>query len=281
MSLRIMLLDWFLILLFWTVVPALAQEHHKGHSPAEMNKQFQDPNLDISWFVDRFETDSREIYAKRRKIVEAVGLHPGQAVADIGAGTGLFSWMFAEKLGPKGTVYAVEIAPAFLKYLGEQAHKRGIEKVVKPVRSTQKTTNLAPASIDLAFVCATYHHFEHPGRVLASIHRSLRPGGRLVVIDFDLREDSSARLCASELAPLRKFTSERSRPRALWRSIQSLRWNSRRTFSQPFSAGNQTLNTVPAVASGLTTKGGDDDLRSHADNIGRLSVRMARRVRLA
>ncbi len=208
MSLRILLIDWCLISLFWMVIPALAQEHHKGHSAAELNKQFQNPNLDISRFVDRFETDSREIFAQRRKIVEAVSLHPGQTVADIGAGTGLFSWMFAEKVGPKGTVYAVEIAPAFLKYLGEQAHKRGLEKVVKPVRSTQDTTNLAPGSIDVAFVCATYHHFEHPGKVLASIHRSLRPGGRLVVIDFDLREDSSAFVRKRARAPKEVYYRE-------------------------------------------------------------------------
>ena len=208
MSLRILLIDWCLISLFWMVIPALAQEHHEGHSAAELNKQFQNPNLDISRFVDRFETDSREIFAQRRKIVEAVSLHPGQTVADIGAGTGLFSWMFAEKVGPKGTVYAVEIAPAFLKYLGEQAHKRGLEKVVKPVRSTQDTTNLAPGSIDVAFVCATYHHFEHPEKVLASIHRSLRPGGRLVVIDFDLREDSSAFVRERARAPKEVYFRE-------------------------------------------------------------------------
>lgn len=174
------------------VTHIMGQEHHKGHSAAEMNKQFEDPHLDVGRFVNRLESDSREIFAQRKKIVEAVGLHPGQTVADIGAGTGLFSWLFAEKVGPEGTVYAVEIAPAFLKYLGEQARKQGLEKLVKLVRSTQETTNLAPGSIDVAFVCATYHHFEHPEKVLASIHRSLRPGGRLVVIDFDLRKDSSA-----------------------------------------------------------------------------------------
>ena len=145
------------------------------------------------------------------------------AVADIGAGTGLFSWMFAEKVGPKGTVYAVEIAPAFLKYIGEQARKRGLEKVVKPVRSTQDATNLAPGSIDVAFVCATYHHFEHPEKVLASIHRALRPGGRLVVIDFDLREDSSAFCEGTVPGHRRAFTSGRSRPRASPRSRRSLR----------------------------------------------------------
>jgi ubiquinone/menaquinone biosynthesis C-methylase UbiE len=175
-----------------TVTPAPAQEHPKGHSATELNQQFQDPDLDVGEFVERFEVDSREIYARRREIVEAIGLRPGMAVADIGSGTGLFAWLFAERVGPEGTVYAVEIAPAFLKYIGDQASRRGLEKVVRPVRSTQEVTNLAPGSIDVAFVCATYHHFERPEKILASIHRALRPGGRLIVIDFDLRKDSSA-----------------------------------------------------------------------------------------
>jgi ubiquinone/menaquinone biosynthesis C-methylase UbiE len=168
-----------------------AQEHPKGHSAADMNKQFQDPNLDVAKFVDRFESNSRDIFAQRKQIVEAIGLRPGQAIADIGAGTGLFTWMFAEKVGPNGTVYAVEIAPAFLKYLADQATKRGLQDVVKTARSTQDSANLAPGSLDVAFVCATYHHFEHPEKILASIHHALRPGGRLVVIEFDLRKDSS------------------------------------------------------------------------------------------
>jgi ubiquinone/menaquinone biosynthesis C-methylase UbiE len=129
-------------------------------------------------------------------------------VADVGAGTGLFTWMFAEKVGPKGTVYAVEIAPAFLKSIGEQARRRGLEGVVKTVRSTQETTSLAPGSIDVAFVCATYHHFEHPEKVLASIHQALRPGGRLVVIDFDLRKDSRAFIRERARAPKEVYFRE-------------------------------------------------------------------------
>ena len=208
MSHRILIINWCIVSLVWAVTAASSQEHHKGHSAADLNKQFQNPDLDVSRFVDRFETDSREIFAQRQKIVEAVGLHQGQAVADIGAGTGLFSWMFAERVGAKGTVYAVEIAPAFLKLIGEQARKRGLQKVVKTVRSTQETTNLAPGSIDVAFVCATYHHFEHPEKVLASIHRSLRAGGRLVVIDFDLRKDSSAFVRERARAPKEVYFRE-------------------------------------------------------------------------
>jgi ubiquinone/menaquinone biosynthesis C-methylase UbiE len=156
-----------------------------------MNKQFQRPDLDVNDFIRRFETDSREIYAQRQKIVEAIGLRPGLTVADVGAGPGLFTWLFAEQVGTKGKVYAVEIAPAFIKYVNDQAKQRALGKVVQTVLSNQETTNLAAGSIDVAFVCATYHHFEHPKRILSSIHQALRAGGKLVVIDFDLRKDSS------------------------------------------------------------------------------------------
>lgn len=158
--------------------------------PAEMNKRFTDPNMNVQEFVKRFENESRDIYEKRKDITRAVGLRPGDAVADIGAGTGLFTQLFAEQVGPKGTVYAVDIGPEFVKYIADQAKKLGHEQVVKTVLNTQDSAELQPDSIDVAFICDTYHHFEHPEKMLASIHRALRPGGRLVIIDFDLRKDS-------------------------------------------------------------------------------------------
>ena len=158
--------------------------------PAEMNKKFADPKADIEQFVQRFENQSRDIYAKRQDIVRAVGLQPGDAVADIGAGTGLFTLLFAEHVGPKGTVYAVDIGPAFLKYIAKQAEKHGHEEVITSVLNTQDSAMLPSGSIEVAFICDTYHHFDHPEKMLASIHRALRPGGRLIIIDFDLRKDS-------------------------------------------------------------------------------------------
>ena len=198
----------FIVPLCWLLSTVQAQEHHKGHSAAELNKQFQKPDLDVNEFIRRFETDSREIYAQRQKIVESIGLCPGMSVADIGSGTGLFAWLFAEKVGTKGKVYAVEIAPAFLNYINDQATRRGLDKVVQTVRSTQETTNLAPGSIDVAFVCATYHHFEHPKTVLSSIHQALRPGGRLVIIDFDLRKDNSDFVRERARAPKETYFEE-------------------------------------------------------------------------
>jgi ubiquinone/menaquinone biosynthesis C-methylase UbiE len=150
--------------------------------PGDINKPFADP--DVKEFLKKFETDSREVYAKRAAIVDALGLKPGMAVADVGAGTGLFTRLIADKVGPKGTVYAVDIAPAFLKYIDEQSKKRG-QTQVKTVRGTQAGTNLADGSVDLVFLCDAYHHLERPELALSSIHGALRPGGLLVVVDYD------------------------------------------------------------------------------------------------
>jgi copper chaperone CopZ/predicted methyltransferase len=165
--------------------------HGPATYPAEMNKKFVDPNAEIEPFVRRFENQSRDIYVKRQDIVRSVGVRPGDAVADIGAGTGLFTLLFARQVGPMGTVYAVDIAPAFLKHIAEEAQKQEGGGTITPVLNTQDSAMLPPNAIDLAFICDSYHHFEHPDKMLASIHRALRPNGRLVIIDFDLRKDSS------------------------------------------------------------------------------------------
>jgi ubiquinone/menaquinone biosynthesis C-methylase UbiE len=112
------------------------------------------------------------------------------AVADIGAGTGLFTRLFAERVGRDGRVYAVDISPAFLAHIAAESKRLG-QPQVKTIRGNQETTGLPADSIDLAFLCDVYHHLEHPSKTLATIHRALRPGGQLVVIDFDRVEGKS------------------------------------------------------------------------------------------
>lgn len=148
-----------------------------------INKDFLDPNLEVQRFVERFETESREIYTERAAILERVALAPGMRVADIGAGTGLFTFAFAERVGAAGKVYAVDIARPFVDRLVEQAVQRGATHV-EGVVCAEDDVRLPKGSIDLAFVCDTYHHFEYPAATMASIQRALRPGGELIVIDF-------------------------------------------------------------------------------------------------
>lgn len=149
-----------------------------------INERFLDEELDVDEWVARFEVESREIYAERRAIAASLGLEHGMAIADIGAGTGLFLALFAEAVGPSGRVYAVEIAPRFLDHLAKRANDEGLS-AVRVVEGTARSVALADASVDVAFVCDVYHHFEYPVASLASLMRAIRPGGVLVVIDFD------------------------------------------------------------------------------------------------
>jgi predicted methyltransferase len=161
-----------------TVVPSPAQE--KSVRPG-INKPFENP--DPKEYVKTFEGESREIAAHAKEIVAACKLKPGMVVADVGAGTGLFTRKFAGEIGENGKVFAVDIAPTFLRYIENTCQERGI-KNVQTILCDQFSTRLPKASVDLVFICDTYHHFEFPQRTLASIHEALRPGGQLILIDF-------------------------------------------------------------------------------------------------
>ena len=157
---------------------ATAQE--KSVRPG-INQPFENP--DVKKFIGAFEGESREIYTQRKQIVAACKLKPGMTVGDIGAGTGLFTRLFAAEVGPQGKVYAVDIARKFINHIEETCREKGIRNVTGVV-CTASSVSLPPGSIDLAFICDTYHHFEYPARTMASIHDALRPGGRVVLIDF-------------------------------------------------------------------------------------------------
>ena len=146
-----------------------------------VNKPFKHANAQ-EW-VKRFERESREIYGHRTEIVDSLELKPGMAVADVGAGTGFMTLAFAKVVGPTGVVYAVDITPEFIDLVRRRAAEAHLPSV-RPVLCSAQSVKLDPESVDLVFVCDTYHHFEYPPKTLRSIHRALRPGGRLVVVDF-------------------------------------------------------------------------------------------------
>ena len=146
-----------------------------------VNRQYENPNWQ-QW-VNTFERRGREVYEMRHNIVTATGVRPGMAVADIGAGTGLFTRLFAPAVTPGGKVYAVDISSTFIDNILRTSREQGLTNV-EGIVNTPRDTGLPAGSIDLAFITATYHHFEYPASMLASIHHALRTGGRLVVIDF-------------------------------------------------------------------------------------------------
>ncbi len=164
-----------LVLVF---TPIGAQE--QSVSPG-INRQYANPEW--SQWVAAFENEGREVYARRQAIVAATGVRPGMAVADIGAGTGLFTRLFATRVAPTGKVYAVDISATFIDNILRTCRERGLDNV-QGIVDTPENAGLPDASIDLAFITDSYHHFEYPASMLASIHRALRADGRLVIIDF-------------------------------------------------------------------------------------------------
>jgi len=146
-----------------------------------INDAFKNP--DVKHFTEVFETESREIFAKRKEIFSACKIKPGMAAADIGAGTGLFTLLFAAEVGDQGKLYAVDIAPKFIEHIEKLCKEKGIKNVVT-ILCKPDSAELPPNSVDLVFICDTYHHFEFPFKTMTSIHRALRPEGRVVLVDF-------------------------------------------------------------------------------------------------
>ena len=172
--LRIILLLPALLLAYSTI--AQEQSVRPG-----INRHFEDPNWQ-RW-VNTFERPGREVYDRRHAIVAASDVRPGMDIADIGAGTGLFTRLFATAVEPGGTVYAIDIAEEFIENVLRTSHEQGLTNV-RGIVNTPYEVGLPGDSIDLAFITDTYHHFEYPRQTMASIHQALRRDGRLIIIDF-------------------------------------------------------------------------------------------------
>ena len=167
-----------LLALFVAALPLNAQE--QSVKPG-INKSFDKP--DVPQFVERFEREGRDVYDRRNEIVAALGLRPGMAVADIGAGTGLFTRMFSPIVGQSGKVYAVDIADEFVAHIVRLAKDQKQKNIIGVV-CNQDSVELPAESVDLVFICDTYHHFEFPHKTMRTIYEALRPGGQVVLIDF-------------------------------------------------------------------------------------------------
>lgn len=148
-----------------------------------LNERYKDPDLKVEAWAQRFESEGREVFDHREEIVASIGLESGQSIADVGAGTGLFVPLFAAAVGPEGKVYAVDIAPRFIEHIRARAAERNLTQVTA-ILNEDRSTGLPEGSVDVVFICDTYHHFEYPEAMLASIHLAMRPGGRLVIVDF-------------------------------------------------------------------------------------------------
>jgi precorrin-6B methylase 2 len=122
-------------------------------------------------------------------IVAALELKPGMQVADIGAGTGYYSWRMAREVGKTGKVHAVELEQEMLDLIAANMKKQGVANV-HGVLGTITDPKLPENSLDLVVMVDVYHEFSHPYEMMQNICRAVKPGGRVVWVEFRLEDES-------------------------------------------------------------------------------------------
>jgi ubiquinone/menaquinone biosynthesis C-methylase UbiE len=117
------------------------------------------------------------------RALDAIGIKRGDVIADIGAGVGYFTWRMAERTGTGGRIYASDIQPRMLEELKKNIASRGLTNVT-PVLGTEDDPRLPAAALDMALLVDVYHEFSQPQKMLARIRAALKPGGRLVLLEY-------------------------------------------------------------------------------------------------
>jgi len=162
---------------------ASAASAQTATTPHEMHERHADSQA----YIASLEDPGRDAYQKPHEVLAALALREGEVVADIGAGSGYFTVRFARAVGEKGRVYAVDISPDMIRHLNRRLRSEGLRNVVT-VLSDPDDPLLPDASVDRFVVVDTWHHIEDQARYLGLMRRMLRPGGQVVMIDFQKRE---------------------------------------------------------------------------------------------
>lgn len=169
------------------------------------------------------EREEREREERTDLLLAELHLEPGMRVADIGAGTGYIARRMARAVGPNGSVAAVDVQPEMIRMLKDLARKEKLPQI-RPVLGAVDDVKLAPASVDLAIMVDVYHELEHPYEVLTSVVRALRPGGRVIFVEYRAEDP------AVPIKPLHKMSVEQVKkeaavlPLAFERVAEPLPW---------------------------------------------------------
>ena len=139
------------------------------------------------------EREGREAEQRPDEVFRAMGLKDGDVVADLGCGTGWFARRMAKVVAPRGKVYAVDIQPEMLDLLRGYVEKEGVANL-EPVLGTETDPKLAPGSLDWILMVDVYHELQQPKAMLEAIRRSLKPTGKVVLVEYRLEGESAAHI---------------------------------------------------------------------------------------
>ncbi|MEN0063170.1 MAG: methyltransferase domain-containing protein [Myxococcota bacterium] len=166
------------------VAPGLAGPQHEGRPVAEV----------MGWQGHAWlERDNREAEENPAKLMALLKLKPGQSVLDLGCGSGYYARRMAREVGPKGTVYCVDLQPEMLTIAEQHAKEAGLTNL-RFVQGAVDRIPLPDASIDLALLVDVYHEFSKPKEMLTDLGRVLGPKGQAAIAEFRLEGSSAAHI---------------------------------------------------------------------------------------
>jgi protein-L-isoaspartate O-methyltransferase len=187
-------------------VPVVAGVTLRGDEPAKDDSRYEyrqehDPNGIGKFYMGReiaqvmghlgaewLERPEREKEEQPSKLHEILNVKAGDVVADIGAGSGYHTFRLAGKVGAKGKVYAVDIQPEMLAIIKKRMKEKKIENIV-PVQGTETDPKLPENSIDMILLVDVYHEFSYPWEMTTALSKALKPGGRVVFVEFRLEDE--------------------------------------------------------------------------------------------
>lgn len=155
---------------------------------------------DVEQWVRVFDDPGRDAWQNPDGILRVLGVAPGMTVADLGAGTGYFSVRLAKAVGPGGRVLAIDVEPKLVDYLKARAEKEKLPQIV-PVLAAPDDPKLPAHGVDLVMIVDTWHHIDDRLHYLGKLAEGLKPGGRVVVVDFKKGDFPVGPPDAHKLAP--------------------------------------------------------------------------------
>lgn len=170
--------------------PVPKYEYRKEHDPDGIGKFYM--GREIAWVMghqgaDWLDRPERVKEEHTDKMLKLLPLKPGMVVADLGAGTGYFSFPMAEKVGPKGKVLAVDIQKEMLDIIRRRMKAKKVTNI-EPVLGTITDPKLPAGKVDLILMVDVYHEFSHPYEMTVAMIKALKVGGLLVFVEYRLED---------------------------------------------------------------------------------------------
>ncbi|HEU4639594.1 MAG TPA: class I SAM-dependent methyltransferase [Candidatus Binatia bacterium] len=150
-------------------------------------QQMHQLHRDSRAYIGMLDDPKRDAYQKPHEVLTALAIEPGEVIADIGAGSGYFTFRLAHRVGDKGRVYAVDISPDMIRHLNRRIRELKAMNVTAILADADDPL-LADASIDRFFFSDSLHHIENQSKYLSLIKKMLKPGGEIIMIDFHKKE---------------------------------------------------------------------------------------------